>query len=152
MPAQSAVDHAGPVPAPVPDPGLAARGAPDAGAVRSRLTAERRTVEAQLAARRRALEGVFEAAADSNSDDEHDPEGQTIAYERSQLAAAVRAAESQLADIDEALRRLEHGDYGICEVCHRPIPAERMAARPTARTCVEHADPRPSGTAPNRTS
>jgi RNA polymerase-binding transcription factor DksA len=129
-----------------------APGAAAAEDVASRLRAERNAVVAALEARTRALEGVFDAAADSNSDDEHDPEGQTIAYERSQLAAAVRAAETQLADIDEALRRLEQGGYGICEVCGRPIPAARMSARPTATTCVEHADARPSGTAPNRTS
>ncbi|MFN8169593.1 MAG: TraR/DksA C4-type zinc finger protein [Candidatus Nanopelagicales bacterium] len=81
-----------------------------------------------------------------------DPEGQTIAYERSQLSAAVDAAQTQLAEIDEALGRIEAGTYGVCEVCQRPIPAERMLARPTARTCVEHADAPPPDGPPARLS
>ena len=117
-----------------------------------RLRLEREVVVALLDARTRALEGVFEAAADSNSDDEHDPEGQTIAYERSQLSAAVDAAQTRLAEIDEALGRIEAGTYGVCEVCQRPIPAERMLARPTARTCVEHADAPPPDGPPARLS
>jgi RNA polymerase-binding transcription factor DksA len=130
------------VPEPAADHDDGARPSDDDAA--GRLRAEREVVVALLEARTRALEGVFEAAADSNSDDEHDPEGQTIAYERSQLSAVVDAAQARLAEIDEALDRLEAGTYGVCEVCRQPIPVERMLARPTARTCVEHADSRPS--------
>ena len=117
-----------------------------------RLRAEREVVVALLEARTRALEGVFEAAADSNSDDEHDPEGQTIAYERSQLSASVASAEAALADIDAALSRVESGQYGVCSICGAAIPPERLLARPTARTCVEHADALPPDRGPGRLS
>lgn len=39
--------------------------------------------------------------------------------------------------IDEALRRLNEGTYGICEDCGRPISPERLKAVPFARRCVE---------------
>jgi len=39
--------------------------------------------------------------------------------------------------IDEALRRLNEGTYGICEDCGRPITPERLKAVPFARRCVE---------------
>ena len=39
--------------------------------------------------------------------------------------------------VDEALRRLEEGAYGLCEDCERPIAAERLKAVPFARRCVE---------------
>ena len=78
------------------------------------------------------------ATRDANSDDEHDPEGQTIAYERSQTGALVRQAEHHLLEIDAALARLAAGTYGICEVCGEPIAPGRLEARPTARTCVSH--------------
>jgi RNA polymerase-binding transcription factor DksA len=85
------------------------------------------------------LQGVFAASAGSNADDEHDPEGQTIAYERSQLSALIQRAERHLDDLDAAALRLRLGTYGVCEACGSPIPAARLAARPTARACVQHA-------------
>jgi RNA polymerase-binding transcription factor DksA len=84
------------------------------------------------------LESVIAASVDSNADDEHDPEGQTIAYERSQLTALIRSTREHLSGIDQATSRLEQGSYGTCEVCLQPIPAARLEVRPTARTCVQH--------------
>ena len=104
------------------------------------LEEERAEVAARLAAMTRDLESVFDASVDSNADDEHDPEGQTIAYERSQLSALIHAAHQQRAEIEAAQARLEDGVYGICEVCGVPIPKERLEVRPTARACVLHAD------------
>jgi RNA polymerase-binding transcription factor DksA len=85
------------------------------------------------------FDGVVAATADANTDDEHDPEGATIAYERSQLAALLADARSRLAELDHALELVASGRYGTCEVCGRPIPAERLAARPSATRCVQHA-------------
>jgi RNA polymerase-binding protein DksA len=42
-----------------------------------------------------------------------------------------------LADVEAALARRDAGDYGTCETCGRPITAERLAARPAARTCID---------------
>jgi RNA polymerase-binding protein DksA len=77
------------------------------------------------------------AAHLSNADDEHDPEGATIASERSQLDALVRAAQNRLVEIDAAVGRLDRGSYGVCESCGRPVAAARLEARPVARTCIE---------------
>ena len=96
---------------------------------RSRLLAQRADLTGDHA-------GMVEASRDSNADDEHDPEGHTIAFERSQVDALVRQAEQQLADIDAATQRLATGGYGRCEACGRAIAPERLEARPTARTCV----------------
>ena len=55
-----------------------------------------------------ALEGehraVVDASRDSNADDEHDPEGATIAFERAQVDALVRDAVARLESVDDALR------------------------------------------------
>ena len=72
----------------------------------------------------------------SNLDDEHDPEGATIAFEREQLTALRRQACDRIVEIDEALQRLAAGTYGMCEQCGAVIPDERLAIRPAARTCV----------------
>lgn len=103
-----------------------------------RLREERDDVVARLADMTGDLQSLIAASAGSNADDEHDPEGQTIAYERAQLLSFIQAAQERLADIDEATLRLQQGTYGVCEVCHEPIPAARLDARPTARTCVQH--------------
>ena len=42
----------------------------------------------------------------------------------------------QLRLIEEALDRLESGDYGICMACEEPIPAKRLRAVSWARYCV----------------
>ena len=80
--------------------------------------------------------GVVAASRDTNADDEHDPEGATIAFERSQVAALATQVEHHLAEIDAALMRVASGTFGACERCARPIARARLEARPTARTCV----------------
>ena len=87
------------------------------------------------------MAALIAASRDSNADDEHDPEGQTIAYERSQLSAVMSQTRDHLREVEAALDRVAAGTYGICEVCHRPIDPERLDARPTARTCVQHVTP-----------
>ena len=100
------------------------------------LDAERAAVVAQIDALTREFEGVVAASRSSNADDEHDPEGATIAFERQQVVALLDAARRRLADVDAALARRRAGTYGSCEVCGTTIPAERLAVRPAARTCV----------------
>ncbi len=78
----------------------------------------------------------MDASRDSNADDEHDAEGATIAFERSQVDALVRQAEAHLEEITAALERVADGSYGICAVCGKPIDPARLDARPVARTCV----------------
>ena len=42
----------------------------------------------------------------------------------------------QLRMIEEALDRIEAGDYGVCLGCEEPIPAKRLQAVPWAKYCV----------------
>jgi DnaK suppressor protein len=103
---------------------------------RSRLEAERRRTTRRLAELRGDFDEVVAASRDTNADDEHDPEGATIAFERSQIDTLVRLADRTLADVDAAIARLDEGTYGRCEVCGRDIDPARLEVRPTARTCV----------------
>jgi RNA polymerase-binding protein DksA len=52
------------------------------------------------------------------------------------LGVAVNEA-SLRQEIDEALRRLEAGKFGICESCHREIAFNRLEAVPYTRQCIQ---------------
>jgi DnaK suppressor protein len=103
---------------------------------RTALERLRDETRAEIATLDADLHALFEASRDDNADDEHDPEGATIAYERAQLTAVLEAARAQLAAVNDALSRLDAGTYGRCESCGKPIAAERLAIRPFATTCV----------------
>jgi DnaK suppressor protein len=101
------------------------------------LAEERAAALAQIEALTREFDEVVAASRASNADDEHDPEGATIAFERQQVVALLDQARRRLADVDAALARREAGDYGVCETCGRPIAPARLAVRPAARTCID---------------
>lgn len=105
-------------------------------AARERLEAEREQALQRLAYLTGDFNNVVEASRDSNADDEHDPEGATIAFERAQVTALAQQARAHLAEIDDALERLAAGTYGICVECGEPIAPSRLEARPAARTCI----------------
>ena len=46
--------------------------------------------------------------------------------------------ELRLKEINNALKRVEDGTYGICQVCQKEIPLERLKANPAASTDIEH--------------
>jgi RNA polymerase-binding transcription factor DksA len=103
---------------------------------RERLLGERARARERVAALEREFTGLAEAASLAGTDDEHDPEGATLAFERQHAAALLEAAREQVSALDAALRRLEEGRYGVCDRCGQPVGAERLAARPAAATCI----------------
>ena len=86
------------------------------------------------------LSAVFDAivaSSDSaNLDDEHDPEGATVGFERAQVSALLERARARLVELDAASERIQNGSYGRCECCAQPIAPARLAAQPAAHTCV----------------
>jgi DnaK suppressor protein len=105
-------------------------------AAREVLLGERERARDRVAALEREFAGLAEAASAAGTDDEHDPEGATLAFERQHAAALLEAAREQVAALDDALRRLDEGRSGVGDRCGQPIGAERLAARPAAVTCV----------------
>ena len=106
------------------------------GDIRAALVAQRAELAGQAAGLRADLAELVAASAGANADDEHDPEGATIAFERAQTASLLERTEARLAALEEALARVEAGDYGRCTRCGAPIGAERLAARPDASLCI----------------
>ena len=118
----------------VPPPGSQ----PDLEAVVTRLNDEHSALRERSSRLTEDMAALVAASRDSNADDEHDPEGQTIGYERAQLSAVMHQTQAHLSEVEAALERVRTGTYGICEVCLQPIDVARLEARPTARTCVHH--------------
>lgn len=50
--------------------------------------------------------------------------------------ALRRRMETRRAEIEEALARMDSGEYGVCEDCGDDIALARLLANPTARLCV----------------
>lgn len=107
------------------------------------LTAARRRLHREL------TERVNEAVATGGAEgDSIDRAGEELDRD---VALALLGAEGQtLAEIDDAIRRIERGTYGTCQASGQPIPAARLRAIPWCRYIAsveaarEHLPPPPS--------
>lgn len=100
------------------------------------LNAERAATLRRIAALNRQFDGIVESSVFTTNDDEHDPEGATVAFERAQIGALRAQAQEDLAALDRAIERFLDGSYGLCERCGQAIAQERLTALPAVRTCI----------------
>lgn len=105
----------------------------------ARLRVLRRETAAELAAASEHIDAITAARADANTDDEHDPEGATIGFERAQADALRAGLRLRLREVDDALGRMADGTYGFCAACGEPIAPARLDARPATDRCIRHA-------------
>jgi DnaK suppressor protein len=113
--------------------GAASAGAPAVAA--SRIASARAEAEARSAALSVQIEALAEQQALTTHDDEHDPEGVTIGFERAQLLGLRAGARKEISALDRATSRLRAGNYGRCVNCGNVIPDARLEALPAAETC-----------------
>jgi DnaK suppressor protein len=66
-------------------------------------------------------------------------ETEHVASEVEERVQAVldAAAAARLAELDDALRRLDEGTHGLCEQCGEPIAVARLHALPHVRLCLQ---------------
>jgi DnaK suppressor protein len=104
---------------------------------RSRLNTDRDETLGRIAELERDFTAIVTSTREGSAggDDEHDPEGATIAFERAKLASLLDDARATLAAVENALTRLREGSYETCERCGDPIAQERLLALPWTRTC-----------------
>ncbi len=103
---------------------------PDTAALRAQL--ERRRVELVEALRPVDDEDGAAAPTQTIGETEH-----LAAYQQREIDGARHSLlASELAEINDALGRLEAGSYGRCDVCGDVIAPERLEAVPAARTCI----------------
>jgi RNA polymerase-binding transcription factor DksA len=109
----------------------------DETALRDVLSVERTATLVRIRALQADLDAIVAGSANANTDDEHDPEGSTAAYERAQVTALLAGVQRHLLELDVALARLSAGSYSMCERCHSAISPERLVALPAGRTCID---------------
>jgi RNA polymerase-binding protein DksA len=72
-------------------------------------------------------------------DNNHLADMATATYDRELDEGLGDGAQYTLDEIEAALGRIEDGTYGVCEVCGKPIGAERLTAIPWTRLCIDDA-------------
>jgi YteA family regulatory protein len=117
----------------------------DADHARQLIVQERERLEALV--REREAEGIGSESESENiselsSIDQHPGDLGTETFEREKDFSLLQQLEAEIEDLDAALRKVDEGTYGICEVCGKEIDPERLEAMPGTRTCIEHAGAR----------
>jgi RNA polymerase-binding transcription factor DksA len=110
----------------------------DEAAARRKLDAEREKLQGLVAGLRgETTQGESQPEADVGAYDQHpgDVTGET--FEREKDLAILEGLETELAEVEAALRRLDDGTYGIDEVTGERIDPARLEALPNARTNVD---------------
>lgn len=101
--------------------------------------AQRETLRARLAERRRLLGGEIEQglheASSSNAEADR-PDGPVADLESAIAVAEIERDAAELNAVLDALARLDEGDYGLCTDCGGPIAFERLNAQPQAPRCI----------------
>lgn len=67
----------------------------------------------------------------------HQADAGSDAYDRDFALSMLSKEQGSLYEIDEAIKRIEDGNYGICEICEKPIKHDRLEALPFTRYTVD---------------
>lgn len=105
--------------------------------LRNAVQLERDRVAGQIVNLEQSFRGIVDAAELTSTDDEHDPEGTTIAYERAQVSALLDQARVDLLALDAAMIRIDLGTADTCVTCGGPIAIDRLLALPGVATCID---------------
>lgn len=75
--------------------------------------------------------------SEASGSGEHTGDAGSDAYDREFALSLLSQGQDSLYEIEDALERIKHGVYGICEICHKQIPHVRLEAIPFARLTVD---------------
>ena len=111
----------------------------DTDRFRERLLEERKRVEAAIQYLREEHPGSLEEEIEESvgTSDNHLGDAATATLDREIDYTLEGNSEQVLAEIDDALQRIEDGTFGTCRTCGQPIAPERLEAMPWATQCID---------------
>ena len=80
---------------------------------------------------------LSESLSEISDYDDHPADVATETFEREKDRALRENARETLERVDAALRKMDTGTYGLCDICGQTIPAGRLDAVPYATLCVK---------------
>jgi RNA polymerase-binding transcription factor DksA len=81
--------------------------------------------------------GNLHAGSETSAFGMHQADAGSDAYDRDFALSMLSKEQGSLYEIDEALKRIEDGTYGVCEICEKPIKHDRLEALPFTRYTVD---------------
>ena len=83
------------------------------------------------------LKSQKEASGDLSAYSYHMADMASDSYDREFNLNIASAEQEIIYEIDEALKRIEEGEYGVCLSCNKKIPVRRLNALPYAKCCIQ---------------
>lgn len=105
--------------------------------LRIRLTDDEVRLKREVGQLRVATKATTYLEDETDAYDQHIADGASSLVGRQTDMTLLQNLERELAATQTALRRMDEGVYGTCEVCAEPISEARLNARPAAGTCID---------------
>jgi DnaK suppressor protein len=96
----------------------------------------RTSLEEERSNLRARLGELGDGDAGSISFDQNFADSSQVTAERGEVEVLLGSLRESLAQVEDALRKLDEGTYGFCDRCHEPIAPARLEAKPEARRCI----------------
>lgn len=114
----------------------------DIEALKAKLEQEKKELEEQLSSlghRNPDNPQDWEPSVSEDNATSADPNERADHFEEAEDRAAIlNQIEAQYDEVLKALKKIEEGTYGFCEVDGSPIEKERLEVNPSSRTCLKH--------------
>jgi len=102
--------------------------------VRTALVADLTELTEEMAAAEQQAAAIAAGMGDTSDDQ---AEAGSYMVEREYQLGIIENCKGQIMQVQDAISRLERGEYGICDDCKQPIGKARLLAYPRATQCVD---------------
>lgn len=106
--------------------------------LKKKLEAQKNSLQKELesfAKEDKNIKNNWEAKYPNREDGDKEEEADEV-QEYDNMLSLEHSLEFKLKDVNDALEKMEKGNYGLCEKCNKEIEAERLQAAPEARLCM----------------